>query len=279
MVEATILARKRRSIPRRVASCIVCGVRGQCLRASHLWGVRKNETRLRQVVNEIRYNRFLAPTPELEAGRRAHLSLERGREVVKDLRTIFSMINSRQAPFYMTATFCSPTFGGIRCQPDAVRVEANGTDLRLTIIEDKTSNQPRYYTQLYAGAVIMTDRSCLVAPAFEEEQLGLGGSLDQERTPFYRQLDGFERFVVDAALNPYGSADDPKDQPLPPIHFSADFHMLPGMEPKYYIVTQSKGAILRALQHPQHLGEEDLAQTRFTRRGSELKLFRPKSSH
>lgn len=266
----------RDPIPPRIRSCIVCGARTECLRASHLWGVRRDRQRLRQVVNEIRYNRSLLPTAELRAGKKAHEALEEARSVEKDLRLIIDSINRRAPPFYMTATFCSPTFGGLRCQPDAVSVEASGTTLRLFIIEDKTSNQPRYYAQLYAEAVILTDRQCLVAPAFEADQFALGGREDQERVPFYPQLRGFENFVVDAALNPYGSLENLSNKPLPPVKFSVNFHMLPGIEKKYFIVTQSKKAILNALEHPQRLGEAISPQMRFAKRGKELKLYLPK---
>jgi hypothetical protein len=238
--------------------------------------VRRDKNRLEQVVNEIRYRRSLRPTPELESGRRAHLALEKGRSVEKDIDRIVESINSREKPFYMTAVFCSPTFGGLRCQPDAVLVEASGDTLRLRVIEDKTSNQARYYTQLYAEAVILTDRNCLVAPAIEEEELGLGGRLDQRRMPFYQRLRNFENFIVEACLNPYGAFLNPLDRPLPPIGFSVNFHMSPETETKYYVVTQSKKAILQALHHPQQLGEEQLTQTKFARKGKELKLYTPR---
>lgn len=270
------VARGRDPIPPRISSCIVCGARAECLKASHLWGVRRGRQRLRQVVDEIRYNRRLQPSAELEAGKKAHEALEGVRGVEKDLRLIIDSINNRAKPFYMTATFCSPTFGGLRCQPDAVYVEANGSTLRLLVIEDKTSNQPRYYTQLYAEGVVLTDRQCLVAPVFEREQLGLGGREDQERRPFFPQLRGFETFIVDAALNPYGSLQSLRDVPLTPLRFSVNFHMRPGAESKYYTVTQSKKTILRALKHPERLGEKVLPQMKFAKRGKELKLYLPK---
>lgn len=257
---------------------MVCGARSGCLRASHLWGVRRDKKRLEQVVNEIRYRRFLRPTEALVAGRMAHEALERRRSVERDLKVAIEAINSRRSPFYMTAVFCSPTFGGIRCQPDALRVEAIGDTLKLTVIEDKTSNQARYYTQLYAEAVVLTDRNCLVAPAIEEDELGLGGRLDQRRVPFYGELKGFSNFIVEASLNPYGSAASPVDRLLTPIRFSVNFHMPPDIEAKYYTVTQSKRVILEALHRPQMLGEEDLHQTKFEKRGKELKLYTPKRS-
>lgn len=268
----------RDPIPPRILSCVVCGARSECLKASHLWGVRRDRRRLRQVVNEIRYNARLLPTAELEAGREAHETLEGMRHVEKNLHIIVDSINRRAPPFYLTATFCSPTFGGIRCQPDAVYVEATGSTLRLFIIEDKTSNQPRYYTQLYAEAVILTDRQCLVAPAFEADQLSLGGKEDQERYPFFTQLRGFDTFLVDAALNPYGSLDKLRDKPLAPMRISTNFHMQPGMEKKYFVVTQSKKKILSALKHPQRLGAGISPQMKFTRKGRELELYLPKKA-
>ena len=270
--------RKRKAIPPRITSCIVCGARDECLKASHLWGVRRSEERLKQVVDEIRYNRSLLPTPELVAGIEAHERLEEMRHVEKDLRLIVKGINERSAPFYMTATFCSPTFGGLRCQPDAVYVEARGEKLRFLIIEDKTSNQPRYYAQLYAEAVILTDRHCLVTPATERDQLGIGGRSDQRRMPFYPKLTGFETISVDAALNPYGSLPNIRDKPLTPMPFSTNFHVLPDMESKYFIVTQSKKVILKALRHPQNLDIDHSAQMKFTRKGRELKIYLPKGS-
>lgn len=270
------VTRTRDPIPPRILSCVVCGARTECLKASHLWGVRRDRLRLRQVVDEIRYNRRLLPSPQLRAGKMAHEALEATRGVTKDLRLIIDSINNRAEPFYMTATFCSPTFGGLRCQPDAVYVEAHGSILRMLIIEDKTSNQSRYYTQLYAEAVILTDRQCLVAPVFEREQLGLGGREDQERRPFFSQLSGFETFIVDAALNPYGSLESLRDAPLAPLEFSVNFHMKPGIEKKYYTVTQSKRTILSALKHPERLGEKVMPQMKFTRRGKELELYLPK---
>lgn len=266
----------RDPIPPRIRSCVVCGARAECLKASHLWGVRKDTRRLEQVVNEIRYNRRLLPTAELEAGRRAHEALETMRGVEKNPSRAIDSINRRARPFYMTATFCSPTFGGLRCQPDAIYVVASGSTLRLLIIEDKTSNQSRYYTQLYAEAVILTDRQCLVAPAFEADQLSLGGKEDQERLPFFPQLRGFENFAVDAALNPYGSLESLRDKPLTPLNFSVNFHIPPGMENKYFIVTQSKKVILEALRHPEQLGGETSRQTKFARSGRKLKLYLPK---
>ena len=178
----------------------------------------------------------------------------------------------------MTATFCSPTFGGLRCQPDAVFVEPKEDSLRLLIIEDKTTNQPRYYTQLYAEAVIFTDRQCLVARAFEDDQIGLGGKAEQKRVPFYSQLKGFDRFLVDASLNPYGSLERLRDKPLNPIRFSENFHMSPGIESKYFAVTQSKKVIMKALKHPQYVEVERSAQMKFTKKGKELKTFLPKGS-
>jgi hypothetical protein len=228
------------------------------------------------VIDEIRYRRSLVPTEELEQGRIAHELLERKRNVLKDLRVTLDKINSRSEPFYMTATFCSPTFGGLRCQPDAVYVESRGNSLRLLIIEDKTTNQPRYYTQLYAEAVILTDLHCLVAPAFERDQMGIGGRADEKRVPFFPQVTGFESFVVEASLNPYGSLQKIQDNPLRPIKFSQNFHMLPGIESKYFAVTQSKKAIMRALKHPQYVEVEPSSQMRFTRRGKDLKTYLPK---
>ncbi len=268
---------RKKAIPERIASCIVCGARDECVKASHLWGVRSNKERLRQVVLEIRYNKRLAPTIELEEGRIAHEKLEQMRNVEKNHERIVDLINQRSKPFYMTATFCSPTFGGLRCQPDAVYVEAKGDTLRLLVIEDKTSNQPRYYAQLYAEAVILTDRHCLVAPSIEGDHLALGGILDQERTPFYSQLEGFQNYTVDAAINPYGSLEKLSNRPLKPIHFSENFHIASGLESKYFIVSQSKKTILKALKHPQHI-DEGKAQMRFTRRGKELKVYMPKSA-
>ena len=271
-----MLPRRKAAIPQRLTSCVVCGARDQCVRASHLWGVRHSQDRLKQVIDEIRYNRSLAPSEELEEGRKAHELLEQRRKVEKDLRAIIEKINSRQEPFYMTATFCSPTFGGLRCQPDAVYVESKGNSLRLLIIEDKTTNQPRYYTQLYAEAVILTDRQCLAAPAFQRDVIGIGGRTDERRLPFYSQLEGFETFLIDASLNPYGSLEIIRDQPLSPIRFSENFHMLPGIERKYFAVTQSKKAIMKALKHPQYVEVVPSTQMKFTRKGKELKTYLPK---
>ena len=267
-----------RTIPRRITSCLVCGVRDQCLRVSHLWGVRHSPERLRQVIDEIRYNKSMLETAELERGRIAHELLERKRGVEKDLRTIFQKINQRSEPFYMSATFCSPTFGGLRCQPDAIYVEPRQNSLRLLIIEDKTTNQPRYYTQLYAEAVILTDMHCLVAPAFERERMGVGGRSDERRVPFFSRLSGFESYLVEASLNPYGSLESLQDRPLGPIRFSENFHMLSGIESKYFAVTQSKKKIMKALRHPQYIEVEPSSQMRFTRRGKELKTFLPRGS-
>jgi hypothetical protein len=201
------------------------------------------------------------------------------RKVEKDLRAIVDKINARSEPFYMTATFCSPTFGGLRCQPDAIYVESKEDSLRLLIIEDKTTNQPRYYTQLYAEAVILTDRQCLVARAYEkDDHIGIGGKTDQRRVPFYSQLKGFERFLVDASLNPYGSLERLRDRPLDPIRFSENFHMQLGIESKYFAVTQSKKVIMKALKHPQYVEVDHSAQTRFTRKGKELKFYLPKGA-
>ncbi len=231
---------------------------------------------MKQVIDEIRYNRSLSPTEELEEGRKAHEILEQRRKVEKDPHVIVDRINARSEPFYMTATFCSPTFGGFRCQPDAVYVEANGESLKMLIVEDKTTNQPRYYTQLYAEAVILTDRQCLMAPAYERDVLGVGGRLDERRLPFYPQLEDFERFVIDASLNPYGSLQKIRESPLSPIRFSENFHMLPGIEPKYFAVTQSKKAIMKALKHPQFVEVDRSAQMRFTQKGKELRTYIPK---
>jgi hypothetical protein len=231
------------------------------------------------VIDEIRYNRSLLPTEELERGRRAHELLEQRRNVEKDLRLIVDKINARSEPFYMTATFCSPTFGGFRCQPDAIYVESKGNSIRFLIIEDKTTNQPRYYTQLYTEAVILTDRQCLVARAFEKgDRFGVGGKTDQRRVPFYSQLKDFERFVVDASLNPYGSLETLRDKPLNPIRFSQNFHMSVGIESKYFAVTQSKKVIMKALKHPQYVEVERSAQMKFTRKGKELKTYLPRGS-
>ncbi len=270
--------RKHKAIPKRITSCIVCGSRGECLRASHLWGVRKDKKRLQQVIDEIRYNRSLMPSTQLEEGLMAHELLEKQRSVVKDLDYIIEEINNRSSPFYMTATFCSPTFGGLRCQPDAVRVETTKEMVKFLIIEDKTSNQPRYYAQLYAEAVVLTDIHCLVAPAISTDHYGLSGRMDQRRLPFFPKLKNFETFIVEAALNPYGSLQLLKNKPKAPIQFSENFHMLPGIEQKYFIVTQSRKAILRALKHPEYLDIEPMPQMKFTRRGNELKLFIPKRS-
>lgn len=261
-----------------MTSCIVCGVRDQCLRVSHLWGVRHSPERLRQVIDEIRYNRSMLETTELRRGRKAHELLEQRRGIEKDLRAIFQKINQRSEPFYMSATFCSPTFGGLRCQPDAIYVEPKGNSLRLLIIEDKTTNQPRYYTQLYAEAVILTDMHCLVAPAFERERLGVGGRSEERRVPFFPRLSGFENFLVEAALNPYGTLESLRDRPINPIRFSENFHMLPGVERKYFAVTLSKKKIMKALKHPQFVEVERSSQMRFTRRGRELKTFLPRGS-
>ena len=269
---------KERSIPHRVTSCLVCGARDQCVRASNLWGVRHSKERLREVIDEIRYNRSLLPTQELEQGRKAHELLEQMRGVEKDLRTIIGRINARSKPFYMTATFCSPTFGGLRCQPDAIYVEPTGNSLRFLIIEDKTTNQPRYYTQLYAEAVILTDRNCLVTQAFEMDQVGIGGRADERRVPFYSRLEGFDRFFIDATLNPYGSFEKPRDKPLGSLRFSENFHLVPEAESRYFAVTQSKKVIMRALKHPQYIEIERSAQMKFTRKGNELMTYLPKRS-
>jgi hypothetical protein len=270
--------RRQRTIPRRITSCLVCGARDQCIRASHLWGVRHSQERLRQVIDEIRYNRSLTPTEELEQGRKAHELLERNRRVEKDLQIIFERINGRSEPFYMTATFCSPTFGGLRCQPDAVYVEPREDSLKLLIIEDKTSNQPRYYTQLYAEGVILTDRQCLIAPAFARDHLGVGGKTDERRVPFYPVLMDFQNFAIEVSLNPYVSLERIRDKPLNPIRFSQNFHMLPETESKYFAVTQSKKVIMKALKHPQYVDVEKSAQMRFTQRGRELKTYLPKGA-
>ncbi|MCL4519441.1 MAG: hypothetical protein M1587_09615 [Thaumarchaeota archaeon] len=229
------------------------------------------------MVDEIRYKRSLLPTKELEEGIKSHEALERMRNVEKDLPTIIESINHRDPPFYMTATFCSPTFGGLRCQPDAILVESKGDVLRLLIIEDKTSNQARYYTQLYAEGVVLTDRHCLIAPAIESDILGIGGRSDQRRVPFYPQLDGFETILVDVSLNPYGSLAKLQNKPLSPIKFSTNYHMNPGIESKYYTVTQSKKVILKALKHPQYIEIEPSAQMKFARSGRQLKTYVPKS--
>ncbi len=207
----------------------------------------------------------------------AHEILERQRAVEKELDAIVDMINARSASFYMTAAFCSPTFGGLRCQPDAVRVEASEETLKFLIIEDKTSNQPRYYAQLYAEAVILTDMHCLFAPAIRMDHYGLSGRLDQRRVPFYPRLKNFRTFIIEAALNAYGSLQTLRDKPLAPIMFSENFHMLPGIEQKYFIVTQSRKVILGALKHPENLDIEPMPQMKFTRRGNQLELFMPKN--
>lgn len=230
------------------------------------------------MVDEIRYNRSILPTEALEEGRKAHELLEQRRGVEKDLRVVIERINSRSNPFYMTATFCSPTFGGFRCQPDAIYVEPKRESLRLYIIEDKTTNQPRYYTQLYAEAVILTDRQCLVAPAIQRDVLGVGGRADERRLPFYPQLEQFERFIIDASLNSYGTLEKISDKPLNPIRFSENFHMLPGVESKYFAVTQSKKAIMKALKHPQYVEVEPTSQMKFTRKGKELRMYLPKDT-
>ncbi len=198
------------------------------------------------------------------------------RGVEKDLPKIIESINMRNPPFYMTATFCSPTFGGLRCQPDAILVEAREDTLRLLVIEDKTSNQARYYSQLYAEGVILTDRHCLIAPPIEWDQVGIGGRSDQKRIPFYPQLQGFETVLVDVTLNPYGSFEKLLNSPLNPIRFSTNYHMNPGVESKYFTVTQSKKVILKALKHPQYIEIEPSAQMKFTHRGKELKMYVPK---
>ncbi|MDG6997153.1 MAG: hypothetical protein JRN52_14625 [Nitrososphaerota archaeon] len=267
---------KRHPIPLRMTSCLVCGAKDECLKVSQLWGVRRNQQRLRQVVDEIRYNKSLLPTQELEDGRRAHQALGVMRGVEKDLPKIIESINMRNPPFYMTATFCSPTFGGLRCQPDAILVEAREDTLRLLVIEDKTSNQARYYSQLYAEGVILTDRHCLIAPPIEWDQVGIGGRSDQKRIPFYPQLQGFETVLVDVTLNPYGSFEKLLNSPLNPIRFSTNYHMNPGVESKYFTVTQSKKVILKALKHPQYIEIEPSAQMKFTHRGKELKMYVPK---
>ena len=82
-----------------MTSCLVCGVRDQCLRVSHLWGVRHSPERLRQVIDEIRYNKSMLETAELRRGRKAHELLEQRRGVEMDLRVIFEKINQRSAPF------------------------------------------------------------------------------------------------------------------------------------------------------------------------------------
>ena len=267
---------KHHAMPLRITSCIVCGARDECLKVSQLWGVRRSQQRLRQVVDEIRYGKSLLPTEELELGIKAHQILEGMRHVEKDLLTIVEMVNRRSISFYMTATFCSPTFGGLRCQPDAILVERDDDTLRFLIIEDKTSNQARYYTQLYAEAVILTDRHCLIAPAFEYDKIGLGGSLNQKRLPFYPQIQGIQTIFVDVALNAYRSLKNLRDCPMSPIRFSTNFHMNPGVEPKYFTVTQSKKAIMKALKHPQYIEIEPSAQMKFTRSGKELKMYVPK---
>lgn len=267
---------KHRAMPLRITSCVVCGARDECLKVSQLWGVRRSQQRLRQVVDEIRYGKSLLPTKELEEGIKAHQILEGVRHVEKDLPTIIELINRRSQPFYMTATFCSPTFGGLRCQPDAILVETKDDTLRFLIIEDKTSNQARYYTQLYAEAVILTDRHCLIAPAFEYDKSGLGGRSDQKRLPFFPQIQGIQTIFVDVALNAYGSLKNLQNNPQSSIRFSTNYHMNPGVEPKYYAVTQSKKTIMKALKHPQYIEIEPSAQMKFTRSGKELKTYVPK---
>ena len=157
-------------------------------------------------------------------------------------------------------------------------MEPTADSLRFLIIEDKTTNQPRYYAQLYAEAVILTDRNCLVTQAFERDQVGIGGRMDERRVSFYCRLEGFERFIIDITLNPYGSLEKLRDKPLGSLRFSENFHMVPDSESRYFAVTQSKKVIMGALKHPQYIEVERSAQMKFTRKGNELMTYLPKSS-
>lgn len=262
-------------IPMRLTSCLACGARASCLRASHLWGIsQKRPARLREVLGQLLYSRAMPVTPPLEEGREAHERLAQMRQVETDPRRIVERINRREQ-FYASATFCSPTFGGIRAQPDAIRVESNGGHLKLTIIEDKTHLEGKYWIQLAAEGVILTDRQALMTSPYVETDT-IGGREDMLREPFYDQLQGFETVDVYLAYNPYGSLGQLNAEPLPPELFARNWHIVRRQLPRFWATTRAKNLLLDAVRHPKaFLSGYRQMQTRFQARGRQLHMYVP----
>ena len=210
----------------------------------------KHPERLRELVQQHVYGHRVE-TPAMREGTEAHSILESMRRLDKDPVSVVNRIRLGER-FHWSLGLCSVRYG-LRGTPDAVLNEPNGKTLRLTIIDDKTHLEGRYFIQVWAYALILTDPNCLYTKTYDSE------SEEKERRPLYSTFsDIYDTVEVWATLNPYGKK--LLNNPLPAREFSKGGYIT--FRIGYYSVSRSKKKILDAYYAPQLLAASQ--QLRFS---------------
>ncbi len=161
---------------------------------------------------------------------------------------------------------CSVRYG-LRGTVDAVLCDWQGDTLRFLIIDDKTHIEGRYFKQIWAYGMIMSDPSCLYTRA-------LGGEGEEiDRKPFYPAIgECFDNLEIWTTLNPYKYNGRVVDRPLPAKPFSrARIFVDKGL---VFAVLRSKKKIINAFSEPAILAATQ--QMKFKRSGNQLVLYEPK---
>ncbi len=229
----------------------------------------KQPKRLRELIRRQLY-RVRVETPEMLAGKADHAVLEKARQVDLDPRSVILRIK-RGETFYFSLALCSVRYG-IRGTPDAVLCKPQISDmyeyspggtkqarvLRLLVIDDKTHLEGRYFKQIWAYGMMLSDPNCMYTGPVDSE------SEDVERRRFYDDVGGLYDYAeISVTLNPYhGRGGEVLDKPLPPKVFSkAGIYENNGL---VFAVLKAKKQILEAYHEPQRLAAS--AQMRFSMR-------------
>jgi hypothetical protein len=263
--------RKKPSIPPSMVNCMVCPLRLECIRCSSLSQVDpKHPEKLRELV--IRNIYRIPPTPEdqarMDAGTAAHKELEIRRQVDTDPASVISRIRNKET-FYFLLSFCSTRYG-LRGTVDAILCDWHENSLRFLIIDDKPFVQGRYFKQIFAYAMILSDPNCLYTKSMD------GEGEEVERRSFYNDIgDIFDNLEIWTTLNPYAQHGQVVDRPLPAKPFSrARIFENKGL---VFAVLRSKRKILDAYEEPALLAASK--QMRFKRSGNDLVIYEPKQRH
>jgi hypothetical protein len=242
------------TIPLPMSSCAICPLKPECIRCSVLAQYdKKHPERIRELVRSQIWRKRIQ-TPEMAKGTADHKLLELSRNLDTNPESIFRRIRDHER-FYFSLTVCSVRYG-LRGTPDAVLAEWKGNILKLGLIDDKTHLEGRYFTQVRAYALILTDPNCLYTTNF---------SSDEEEAPrvrFYDQI-GYPDTEISYTLNPYvGKGQVLRDDPLPPRLFSRS--NIPEEKWQVFSVLRVRKNILQAYMSPQLLASSQ--QLRFSKR-------------
>lgn len=255
------LYQSKKKIPPSLAQCLICSVKNECLRASALSNLDKqNPDRLREyVVSQLWGHRV--ENHSTSEGTRIHKIIEQRRGVVTNPNESLQRLRNRES-LYFTLGVCSVRYM-FRGTPDAVHAEFNDRTLRLTVIEDKTHITGSYANQLHVYGLVLTDPYCFYTTPYTYDEPEI------TRRRFYEDLDFDGTVEVFTQFNLYRERDGEIVEHLQPSRpFSREFALLD--KANYFGVKAAKDTILRVLYEPKLLSHS--SQTKFHARTGEIYL-------